>query len=117
MYKRHGPIITKFHRILSFLQRAWLKPWIDLCNEQRNAARSEFESDLAKLQANAPFGKTCEHVRNRVNVRLIADPTKMLKAVAKVCYRRNEIVNDDLVMVQSARTKITLNKPITVGKI
>ena len=100
LYKRHGLIITKFHQILSFSQRAWLKPSIDLCNEQRKAARSEFESDLAKLQANAIFGKTCEQVRNRVNVRLIADPTKMLKAFAKVCFRRSKIVNDDLVMVQ-----------------
>jgi len=39
---------------------------------------------LAKLQANATFGKTMEQVRNRVNVRLIADPNKLLKAVAKV---------------------------------
>ena len=39
----------------------------------------------------------------------------MMKAVAKVSFRRSEIVNDDLVMVRSARTKVTLNKPITVG--
>ena len=46
-------------------------------------------------------GKTCEQVRNWVNVRLIADPTKMMKAVAKVCFRRSEIVNDDLAMVHA----------------
>ena len=38
-----------------------------------------------------------------------------MKAVAKVSFRRSEIVNDDLVMVRSARTKVTLNKSITVG--
>jgi len=71
-----------FHRILSFTPRAWLKLWIDLCNEQRKAPRTDFESSLAKLQANANFGKTMEQVRNQVNVRLIADPHKLLKAVA-----------------------------------
>ena len=100
---------------MSFTQRAWLKPWIDLCDEQRKAARSEFESDLAKLQDNATFGKTVEQVRNRVNVRPIADPNKLLKAVAKVSFRESEIINQDLVMVRGARTKITLNKPIAVG--
>ena len=90
----------KIHRILSFTQRAWLKPWIDMCNEQRKAARSEFESDLAKLHANATFGKNMEQVRNRVNVRLIADPNKLLKAVAKVSFRESEIINQDLVMVR-----------------
>jgi len=73
---------------------------VDLCNEQRKAARSEFESDLAKLQTNATFSKTMEQVRNRVNVRLIADPNKLLKAVAKVSFRESEIINQDLVMVR-----------------
>jgi len=41
--------------------------------------RDEFESDLAKLQANATFGKTMEQVRHRVNVRLICDPNKLQK--------------------------------------
>jgi len=42
---KNALIITKIHRLLSFTQRAWIKPWIDLCNEQRKPARSEFESD------------------------------------------------------------------------
>ena len=66
----------------------------------------------AKLQANATFGTTMEQVRNRVNVRLIADPNKLIKAVTK---RESEIINQDLVMVRGARAKITLNKPIAVG--
>jgi len=60
LYVKYGLVITKIHRILSLTQKAWLKPWIDLCNEQRRAAQSYFESDLAKLQANATFGKTLE---------------------------------------------------------
>ena len=115
LYTRHGLVITKIHRILSFTQSAWLKPWIDLCNEQRRAARSDFESDMAKLQANATFGKTLEQVRNRVNIRLIADPNKLLKTVASVSFRQSEIINSDLVMVRAARTKVKLNKPIAVG--
>ena len=115
LYTRHGLIATKIHRILSFTQKAWLKPWIDLCNAQRRAARSEFESDLAKLQANATFGKTMEQVRRIVNIRLIADPNRAIKAVAKPSFRMSEIVNPDLVMVRAARTKVKLNKPIAVG--
>jgi len=67
-----------------------------------------FESDLAKLQANATFGKTLEQVRNRVNVRLITDENKLFKAVNKVSFRRSEIVNENLVMVRAARNKIKL---------
>jgi len=115
LYTKHGLKITKIHKILSFTQKAWLKPWIDLCNAQRRAARSDFESDLAKLQANAIFGKTIEQVRHRRNIRLIADASKAMKAVAKPTFRQSEIVNSDLVMVRAARTKVKLNKPIAVG--
>jgi len=34
-----------------------------------------------------------EQVRNQVNVRLIDDPNKLLKAVAKVSFRESEIIN------------------------
>jgi len=114
-YVKHGLIITNIHRIVSFFQRRWLKPWIDVCTRQRLMARSDFEADLAKLQANATFGKTMENVRNRVNVRLIVDPNKLTKAVSKPSFRQSEIINPDLVMVKASRGKIMLNKPIAVG--
>ena len=115
LYTRHGLKVTKYHRILSFSQSCWLKPWISLCNKQRREATSDFESDLAKLKANATFGKTMEQVRKHVNIRLIVDPDKLLKAVSKVTFRKSEIINRDLVMVRNARKQVTLNKPITVG--
>ena len=115
LYVKHGLKVTKIHRILSFDQSPWLKSWIDHCNKQRREATSDFHSDLAKLQANATFGKTMEQVRHRVNIRLIADPNKLLKAVSKVSFRQSEIINPELAMVRGARAKVTLNKPIAVG--
>ena len=114
-YVKHGLIVTKTHRILSFKQGPWLKPWIDYCTMKRKTAQSEFESDLAKLQANATFGKTMEQVRNRVNIRLICDSHKLTKAVSRVSFRQSEIINEDLVMVRGGRQTVTLNKPISVG--
>jgi len=114
-YVKHGLVIKKIHRVLSFTQSPWLKPWIDLCTEQRKAARTEFEADLAKLQANATFGKTIEQKRNRVNVRLIADENKFLKAVGKPSFRKCEIINEDLVMVRGAQQKVKMDKLVGVG--
>jgi len=56
-----------------------------------------------------------EQVRHRVNIRLIADPKKLTKAVSKASFRQCEIINDDLVMVRGTRLKVKLNKPIAVG--
>ena len=59
-YIKHGLKMAKIHRIISFSQSTWLKPWIDFCTVQRQNAKSDFEANLAKLQANATFGKTME---------------------------------------------------------
>jgi len=114
-YVKQGLVLTKIHRVLSFVQRPWLKPWIDFCTTQSQNAKSDFEADLAKLQANSTFEETMEQVRNRVNIRLIADPQKLRKALGKPSYRQAQIINPDLVMVRAAPKKITLNKPIAVG--
>ena len=79
------------------------------------AAISDFESNLAKLQANSTFGKTMEQVRKRVNVRLICDPHKLTKAVSALTFQQAEIINGDLTMVRGARRMIKLKKPISVG--
>ena len=56
-----------------------------------------------------------EQVRKHVNIRLIVDPDKLLKAVSKVTFRKSEIINRDLVMVRNAPKQVTFNKPISVG--
>ena len=57
--------MTEIYEIVSFTQKRWLKPWIDFCTTQKQNAKSDFEDDLAKLQANATFGKKIEQVRHR----------------------------------------------------
>jgi len=61
------------------------------------------------------YGKTVENVRNRVNVRLISDPRKFVKAVGKASYKRSQIINTDLALVENVKGKILLSKPIAVG--
>jgi len=114
-YMKQGLKLGKMYKVISFTQSPWLKTWIDLCTSQRQNAESDFEPDLAKLQANSTYGKTMENVRNRQNIRFIADPAKLLKAVSKPSYQESKIINADLVMVRAGRHKVTLNKPIAVG--
>ena len=57
----------------------------------------------------------CENVRRRCNVRLIADENKFVKAVTKANYKRSQIINNDLAMVECAKAKILMCKPIAIG--
>ena len=64
---------------------------------------------------NSVFGKTQENLRNRVNVEIITDRKIALKRIAKPSFKRSEIINEDLVIIQNAITTLMLNKPIYVG--
>lgn len=58
LYVELGMKIIKIHRVLSFTQSKWLKPFIDFNTEQRKKATTELERDLPKLVNNGTYGKT-----------------------------------------------------------
>lgn len=55
-YVAKGMVIEKIHRIMTFKQGAWLKPFIDFNTEKRKMATNTFEKDFFKLQNNAVYG-------------------------------------------------------------
>jgi len=114
-YLAHGLELIRIHRIVAFDQRLFMRPFIEYCNEQRKKATTDFESGLFKLFANSFYGKTVENVRKRMNAKLVTDPEKMVRAADKATFKLCEIINSDLVLVESERTKITLNKPVAIG--
>ena len=71
--------------------------------------------DTWKLCANAVYGKSMKNQRKQMNVRLIADPPKLLKALSKPHLKAAKIINDELVMVHGGRRRVLLNKPIYIG--
>ena len=64
---------------------------------------------------NTYYGKCTEQKRNRVNLRLITDPTKLVRAASKATFKKSTIINEDLVLVEAQRQKILLNQPLMIG--
>ena len=114
-YIQEGMILKRVHRVLAFHQSAFLSSYIDVCTQNRQMAKSQFEMDLWKLCANAIYGKSMQNQRKQMNVRLIADPVKLKKALSKPNLQRTQIINDELVMVHGGRMKLTLNRPLYLG--
>ena len=70
---RLGMVVIKIHRIISFTQSQWFKPYIDFNSEKRQKATNDFEQDFFKLMNNAVFGKTMENIRKHMDVKLVPD--------------------------------------------
>src|SRR3954466_8324948 len=75
LYLELGLIPKKVHRVLSFRQRAWLAPFIQMNTNLRKAAKNEFEKSLYKLVNNSVFGKTMENLRNRIDIQCFRPQT------------------------------------------
>jgi len=92
-----------------------MKSYIDKNTQARKLASDDFEKDLYKLLNNAVYGKTLENMRDRIDVKLVANPHKLKKLVARPTYKFHEIINEELVMVNMGRKTLCLNKPIYAG--
>ena len=65
-YLKHGLIVKRINRAISFKQSTWMGNYIKFCGDMRKLANSENEKNYWKLMMNAVFGKSMENVRQRV---------------------------------------------------
>jgi hypothetical protein len=115
LYVSLGLKVTKIHRCLSFRQEAWLKPYIEFNTRKRQQAKTVFEQSLCKMTNNSVFGKTMENVRLRKIIELVSDKLKCKKLIAKSQLEQFRIINENTVLIDRIKEKVTLDKPIYVG--
>lgn len=57
-YLRLGLQLTTVHRVLTFRQSAWLRPFVEAATRLRKSTPDILMKQFAKLLVNALFGKT-----------------------------------------------------------
>ena len=114
-YLNLGLKLTKIHRGVKFLERDWMKEYIQLNTDLRTKGTTDFEKDFFKLMNNSVFGKTMENVRNRVDIRIVNDEKKWNKLAKKHNFKSATIFSENLVAVHMRRTSVKLRKPIYLG--
>jgi hypothetical protein len=61
---------------------------------------------------NAVFGKTCENIEKRVDIKLATDELKLTKLASKVNYSSHTVFDEGMVAVHMNKLIIEYNKPI-----
>ena len=115
LYLSLGLKLKKVHRVLEFDQSPWLRQYIDFNTQKRAGAKNAFEKDFFKLMNNSVYGKTCENLRKRVDVRLVTDKSKLSKLASRPTYVNSKIFTEDLVAVHKIKETLKLDRPAYVG--
>lgn len=114
-YLQKGLVLKQVHKVLSFDQSDWLRPYIDFNTIQRQNAKDKFSQDFFKFMINACFGKSMENVRRRKDVIICNDFDEVKKLVNKTNFRRFEIINSEVAIIELEKSVIELDKPIYTG--
>ena len=88
----HGLVLKKVHRVIKFVQKAWLKAYIDVNTELRNKAKNNFEKDFSKL----------------INNLILEKPWKMFENIGTLTTEkgRNYLLSEPNIILQSFLQKI-----------
>ena len=115
-YLSMGLTLDHVHRVVKYIQKPWLKEYIDFNSQQRAQSNHDFDKSFYKLKNNALFGKTMEDVRKRINYKLVTDEDKFVKLARSPFFHDRDIITNDIVGVHMWKSKVTLDKPVFVGQ-
>ena len=91
--------------------------YINFNSQKRQEATSDFERDLFKLMNNSCYGKLIEDVRKRTRVDIVTSKIRGNKLASRCQFKGFTILDDNISLVQSMKSKVTLDKPIACGFI
>ena len=66
-----GLMSKNVHKKIQFIQKAWLRLYIDMNTKLKTEAKNDFERDFFKLMNNAVFRKTMKTVKNHRDGQLV----------------------------------------------
>ena len=114
-YLEHGLILTKVHKAIRFKQSRWLKPYVQTNTELRAKSNDPVEVKLRKDMNNSIYGKTCENLTKRTDIRLVSSKKMCEKLIHKPHCLRFEVFAPELAAIELQKVKCYINKPTYVG--
>ena len=114
-YLQQGMQLGAIYKVLRFRQKAFLKPYIDLCINQRANTASLAEKNLWKLACNSIFGKTITNLEKRVQVRFVTKENHLQNDINSPLFKSADIINSKLVQTNKMYRTRRINSPYPLG--
>ena len=111
----HGLKLKKVHRAIQFIQKDWLKSYIDMNTELRKKAQNECEKNFFKQLNNSVFGITMENVRNRRDIKLITSDKRRKRLVSEPEYHLHKKFSEHLMAIEMKKAREEIFKPLCLG--
>ncbi|XP_015783859.1 uncharacterized protein LOC107361535 [Tetranychus urticae] len=99
-YIEKGLVLKKVHRIIKFEQEPWLRPYIQMCTENRRKATSSFEKDFWKLMVNSLYGKSIEDKRKHSEVKVATNARQALQQIRQPMFEQFYILDNNLAIIK-----------------
>ena len=103
----HGLILKKFHRIIRFKQKAWLKSYIYINTDLRKNSKNDFEKDFFNLMNNAVFEKTLKNVRKYGDIKVVTTKRRRNYLVSESNYHTTIFFTQILLGIEMKKLKYT----------
>ena len=110
----HGLKLRKVQKAISFYQKTWMKPFIDMNIDLRKETKNNFETIFFKLMSNAVFGEPMENVRKHRDIKLVTTNKRRNRLVSELNYPAIKWFSENLVAIEMRKTKVKMNKPTYV---
>src|SRR5690606_37149375 len=113
----HGIILKKIHYIVRFVQKDFIRPYIEMNTQLRQRSKTRFEKNIFKLLNNSLYGKFIQNVFKYVNLKLLLNEKddKHFKLVNSPLFKRNIIFGKNFEAIEMKKEKVLMNMPILVG--
>lgn len=114
-YIQQGLKLTKIHKVISFRQSPWLKPYIEFNTLKRKNSKNDFDKSFFKLMINSFFGRSCMNVRKQVDVKIALTERECKNHLSSSALEYFSVISENCVLFKKKRSNLFLNKPIYIG--
>ena len=115
LYIDLGMTLSKMTCVLRFIQKPWLKSFIDFNTKKRAMATTLFEKSFYKYVVNSIYGKSVQNPRKQINIQLANRASDVDNILKKPNIKYWDHINENLVLFHLNKLTVKLDKPIYVG--